>query len=163
MKRADIKRRPMADSTLAGLEPEDKTYREHDGQGLYFRVKPSGQKLWELRYSKPGSKDRTWLGLGQHAADGSFAASRALALAALRPAFRQRPMSASVGPLSWKLGPGFEAGGRILGEGQGVPPYLARTWRCFRPARPLRPMRNLALRTPAARPSLRSNGSEGVV
>ncbi|MEQ6331804.1 tyrosine-type recombinase/integrase [Pseudomonas chengduensis] len=66
MKRADIKRRPMADTTLANLEPEDKTYREHDGQGLYFRVKPSGQKLWELRYSKPGSKARSWLGLGPY-------------------------------------------------------------------------------------------------
>ncbi len=66
MKRADIKRRPMADTTLATLEPEAKTYREHDGQGLYFRVKPTGQKLWELRYSKPGTKDRTWLGLGPY-------------------------------------------------------------------------------------------------
>src|SRR3989344_5118495 len=52
---------------------------------------------------------------------------------------------------------------RKSGSQIGMPPYLARTWRCFRPARPLRPMRNLALRTPAARPSLRSNGSEGVV
>ncbi|WP_322979102.1 tyrosine-type recombinase/integrase [Pseudomonas sp. C11] len=66
MKRSDIKRRPMADTTLANLEPEEKTYREHDGQGLYFRVKPTGQKLWELRYSKPGSKARTWLGLGPY-------------------------------------------------------------------------------------------------
>lgn len=56
----------MADTTLATLEPEAKTYREHDGQGLYFRVKPTGQKLWELRYSKPGTKDRTWLGLGPY-------------------------------------------------------------------------------------------------
>ncbi|APU29901.1 integrase [Ectopseudomonas alcaliphila JAB1] len=66
MKRAEIKRRPMADTTLSSLEPEEKTYREHDGQGLYFRVKPSGQKLWELRYSKPGSKARSWLGLGPY-------------------------------------------------------------------------------------------------
>lgn len=56
----------MADSTLSGLEPEAKAYREHDGQGLYFRVKPSGQKLWELRYTKPGSKARSWLGLGPY-------------------------------------------------------------------------------------------------
>lgn len=56
----------MADSTLSGLEPEAKAYREHDGQGLYFRVKPAGQKLWELRYTKPGSKARSWLGLGPY-------------------------------------------------------------------------------------------------
>lgn len=66
MKRADIKRRPMADSALSSLEPEAKAYREHDGQGLYFRVKPAGQKLWELRYTKPGSKARSWLGLGPY-------------------------------------------------------------------------------------------------
>ncbi len=66
MKRADIKRRPMADTTLATLEPEAATYREHDGQSLYFRVKPSGQKLWELRYTKPGIGTRSWLGLGPY-------------------------------------------------------------------------------------------------
>ncbi len=44
MKRQEIKRRPMADTTLAKLEPEASVYREHDGNGLYFRVKPNGQK-----------------------------------------------------------------------------------------------------------------------
>lgn len=66
MKRADIKRRPLADTTLATLEPEAKAYREHDGNGLYFRVKPSGQKLWELRYTKPFTGARSWLGLGPY-------------------------------------------------------------------------------------------------
>jgi len=41
MKRSDIKRRPLADTTLAGLEPEQTTYREHDGQGLYFGLSPT--------------------------------------------------------------------------------------------------------------------------
>lgn len=63
MKRADIKRRPLADTTLAGLEPEAGAYRELDGSGLYFRVKPNGQKSWELRYKKPDGK-WSWLGLG---------------------------------------------------------------------------------------------------
>lgn len=52
--------------------------------------------------------------------------------------------------------------GRETGEG-GLPPYLARTLRCFRATRQLHPMRILASFRPAARPSLRSNGSEGVV
>ncbi|OLU22892.1 integrase [Pseudomonas sp. PA15(2017)] len=56
----------MADTTLSTLEPEAAVYREHDGQGLYFRVKPTGQKLWELRYTKPGTKARSWLGLGPY-------------------------------------------------------------------------------------------------
>ncbi len=63
MKRTEIKRRPLADTTLAGLEPESATYREQDGNGLYFRVKPNGQKSWELRYKKPDGK-WSWLGLG---------------------------------------------------------------------------------------------------
>ena len=63
MKRADIKRRPLADTTLASLEPEASVYRELDGNGLYFRVKPNGQKSWELRYKKPDGK-WSWLGLG---------------------------------------------------------------------------------------------------
>lgn len=63
MKRANIKRRPMADTTLASLEPEASAYRELDGNGLYFRVKPNGQKSWELRYKKADGK-WSWLGLG---------------------------------------------------------------------------------------------------
>lgn len=44
MKRTDIKRRPLSDTVLANLEPESKEYRELDGEGLYFRVKPDGKK-----------------------------------------------------------------------------------------------------------------------
>ena len=42
MKRTEIKRRPLSDTVLATLEPESKEYRELDGNGLYFRVKPDG-------------------------------------------------------------------------------------------------------------------------
>jgi len=63
MKRSEIKRRPLADTTLASLEPEATAYRELDGDGLYFRVKPNGTKSWELRYKKPDSK-WSWHGLG---------------------------------------------------------------------------------------------------
>lgn len=44
MKRTDIKRRPLADTVLATLKSELKEYRELDGNGLYFRVKPDGKK-----------------------------------------------------------------------------------------------------------------------
>lgn len=63
MKRSEIKRRPMADTVLATLEPEAKEYRELDGNGLYLRVKPDGSKSWQLRYKKPDGK-WSWLGLG---------------------------------------------------------------------------------------------------
>ncbi len=52
MKRTDIKRRPLADTVLATLEPELKEYRELDGNDLYFRVKPDGNRSWQLRYKK---------------------------------------------------------------------------------------------------------------
>ena len=52
MKRVDIKRRPLADTVLATLEPELKEYRELDGNGLYFRVKPDGKKAWLFRNKK---------------------------------------------------------------------------------------------------------------
>ena len=52
MKREEIKRRPLADTVLATLEPELKEYRELDGNGLYFRVKHDGKKAWLFRYKK---------------------------------------------------------------------------------------------------------------
>lgn len=63
MKRTEIKRRPLSDTVLANLEPETKEYRELDGNGLYFRVKPDGNKSWQLRYKKPDGK-WSWLGIG---------------------------------------------------------------------------------------------------
>lgn len=65
MKRSEIKHRPLADTALAGLEPESAPYRELDGGGLYFRVKPNGQKSWNFRYKKPDGK-WSWLGLGSY-------------------------------------------------------------------------------------------------
>ena len=65
MKRADIKRRPLADTTLAGLEAESKEYRELDGSGLYFRVKPDGGKSWQLRYKRPAGN---WVRIPRHPA-----------------------------------------------------------------------------------------------
>ncbi|MFJ7883558.1 tyrosine-type recombinase/integrase [Pseudomonas sp. NPDC096917] len=63
MKRREIKRRPLADTVLATLEPETKEYRELDGNALYLRVRPDGSKSWQLRYKKPDGK-WSWLGLG---------------------------------------------------------------------------------------------------
>lgn len=63
MKRSEIKRRPLSDTALHGLEAEPTAYREHDGNGLYFRVKPNGTKFWELRYKKQ-SGSWSWMGIG---------------------------------------------------------------------------------------------------
>jgi len=67
MLRKDIKRRPLADTVLATLEPEAKEYREADNGGLYFRVKPDGSKSWQFRYKKSDGK-WSWIGLGGYPA-----------------------------------------------------------------------------------------------
>lgn len=80
MKRSQIKRRPLSDTTLSGLEPEAATYRELDSPGLYLRVKPNGGKSWELRYKQPSGK-WSWLGLGSYpAVSGQAARQRAAEL-----------------------------------------------------------------------------------
>lgn len=64
MKRTDIKRRPLADTVLASLEPEAKEYRETYGvDRIYFVVSPNGRKRWELRYKKASGK-WSFMGLG---------------------------------------------------------------------------------------------------
>ncbi|MFX5701126.1 Arm DNA-binding domain-containing protein, partial [Acinetobacter baumannii] len=50
MKRAAIKKRPLSDTILANLEPEEKDYRERDTGQLYFLVQKTGKKSWQLRY-----------------------------------------------------------------------------------------------------------------
>jgi integrase len=67
MKRCNIKRRPLADTVLEALEPEENEYREKDSHNLYFRVQPSGKKSWQLRYKNSENK-WTWLGLGAYPA-----------------------------------------------------------------------------------------------
>lgn len=61
MKRTEIKRRPLSDTVLANLEPESKEYRELDGEGLYFRVKPDGKKAWLFRYKKQMVNGHGWV------------------------------------------------------------------------------------------------------
>ncbi len=67
MKREKIKRRPLADTVLATLEPEAKEYRESYGvDRLYFVVSPSGRKRWEVRYKKPATGRWAWMGIGTY-------------------------------------------------------------------------------------------------
>lgn len=64
MKRKDIKRRPLADTVLSSLEPEEKEYRETYGvDRIYFVVSANGRKRWELRYKKANGK-WSFMGLG---------------------------------------------------------------------------------------------------
>lgn len=86
MKRTEIKKRPLSVRVLDALEPEVKTYREPFGvDNIYFIVKASGAKGWELRYKK-GDGKWGWTGLGGYP-NTSIEAARTRAteiLAALR-------------------------------------------------------------------------------
>lgn len=80
VKRDAIKKRPLSDTVLASLEPEDKEYRELDSNNVYFRVKPNGSKSWQFRYKKPDGK-WSWLGLGSYpSVSGSLARKKAAEL-----------------------------------------------------------------------------------
>ncbi|HCQ9724364.1 TPA: tyrosine-type recombinase/integrase [Acinetobacter baumannii] len=65
MKRSAIKKRPLSDTTLLNLEPENKDYRERDSNSLYFLVQKTGKKSWQLRY-KNENGNWTWMGLGAY-------------------------------------------------------------------------------------------------
>lgn len=65
MKRSELSnRRPLSDTALDNLEPEHTEYVIHDGNGLYFRVRPNGNKDWRLRYKNPLTQKLAWKGLG---------------------------------------------------------------------------------------------------
>lgn len=65
MKRDAIKKRPLSDTTLANLEPEDRDYREIDTRSLYFMVQKTGKKSWQLRYQNEKGV-WSWKGLGAY-------------------------------------------------------------------------------------------------
>ncbi|WP_207937261.1 tyrosine-type recombinase/integrase [Pseudomonas sp. 51_B] len=94
MKRSQIKRRPLADTVLAALEPEATEFRELYGENLYFRVKPNGGKSWQLRYKKPGGS-WAWLGLGGYP-------EVSAALAKSKAAEHRKLVSQGIDPLEQK-------------------------------------------------------------
>ncbi|WP_151716643.1 tyrosine-type recombinase/integrase [Acinetobacter sp. TUM15071] len=75
MKRDAIKKRPLSDTTLANLEPEDKDYRERDTGALYFVVQKTGKKSWQLRY-KNEKGTWSWKGIGGYPSVSGAAARR---------------------------------------------------------------------------------------
>lgn len=51
-------------NALAGLD----TGKHHDGDGLWFRVRPNGSRAWFIRYHSPTSGKRRDMGLGAYPA-----------------------------------------------------------------------------------------------
>ena len=62
------KTRPLSDTEIKKAKPGIKEYTLWDGNGLNLRIKPNGSKLWIFNYSKPYSKKRANISLGQYPA-----------------------------------------------------------------------------------------------
>jgi integrase len=58
--------KPLTDTQVKQAKPKEKEYNLADGKGLYLRVKPKGSKLWIFNYSKPYTKKRANISLGQY-------------------------------------------------------------------------------------------------
>lgn len=65
----------LTDSKLRTAKPEEKEYNLSDGDGLYLRVKPNGNKIWLFNYYRPANKKRANLSLGPYP-DVTLAAAR---------------------------------------------------------------------------------------
>jgi integrase len=58
--------KPLTDTQIKQAKPKEKEYNLADGNGLYLRVKPIGSKLWIFNYSRPYTKKRANISLGQY-------------------------------------------------------------------------------------------------
>lgn len=52
----------LSDSKIKALKPKDKPYQAPDGNGLVLEVKPTGRKVWVMRYRVEGKAKKTVLG-----------------------------------------------------------------------------------------------------
>ncbi len=48
---------PLKDTQIKNAKPKGKTYKLTDGHGLHMEIKPSGSKLWRLRYRLHGKEN----------------------------------------------------------------------------------------------------------
>ncbi|WP_457564153.1 tyrosine-type recombinase/integrase [Caminibacter sp.] len=50
---------PLSDTKIKRAKPKDKMYKMFDGDGLYLEVKPTGRKVWRVKYRLFG-KEKTY-------------------------------------------------------------------------------------------------------
>ncbi|MCO1811738.1 DUF4102 domain-containing protein [Pseudomonas aeruginosa] len=60
---------PLSDSKCEAAKPREKPYKLADGQGLYLLVRPTGSKVWRLKYNRPGGQENT-LTFGEYGRQG---------------------------------------------------------------------------------------------
>ncbi|WP_265494819.1 integrase [Providencia heimbachae] len=62
------KTKPLTDTEIKASKPQDKDYQLYDGDGLTLLIKSSGSKLWQFRYYRPYTKQRTKQSFGAYPA-----------------------------------------------------------------------------------------------
>lgn len=62
------KTKPLTDTEIKAAKPKDADYQLYDGDGLTLLIKPSGRKLWQFRYYRPLTKQRTKQSFGAYPA-----------------------------------------------------------------------------------------------
>lgn len=53
------KTKPLTDAEIKAAKPKEADYQQYDGDGLTLLIKSSGSKLWQFRYYRPRTKQRT--------------------------------------------------------------------------------------------------------
>ncbi|GJL44755.1 hypothetical protein TUM17580_08140 [Citrobacter farmeri] len=62
------KTKPLTDTEIKAAKPKDADYQLYDGDGLTLLIKSSGSKLWQFRYYRPLTKQRTKQSFGGYPA-----------------------------------------------------------------------------------------------
>lgn len=57
---------PLSDAQIKGIKPTPREFNLADGDGLYLRVKPNGNKTWLFNYTKPVVEKRSNLKIGDY-------------------------------------------------------------------------------------------------
>lgn len=63
---------PLTDTEIKAAKPKDADYQLYDGDGLTLLIKSSGSKLWQFRYYRPLTKQRTKQSFGAYPAVSRF-------------------------------------------------------------------------------------------
>ncbi len=63
------KTKPLTDTEIKAAKPKDADYQLYDSDGLTLLIKSSGSKLWQFRYYRPLTKQRSKQSLGAYPAD----------------------------------------------------------------------------------------------
>lgn len=54
---------PLTDTQIRKTKPREKTFRLHDGGGMYLEITPTGSRYWRLKYRAAGKEKRLALGV----------------------------------------------------------------------------------------------------